>query len=296
MIDQIDVQIFEDYRPRLLGLAYRILGSLSDAEDAVQDTFLKWAKADRKIIENPSSWLTTICTRRCLDLLRAAHHTRVEYVGAWLPEPIQKPIEDDSDNNLDLVTSLKTAFLLMLDRLTPKERAAYLLHEIFDTPYVDVAQTLDINESACRKLVSRAKSNIDQTKTRFTTPLNRQNELLSAFQIAIKKGQVTEQLTSLLSDDIRLTADGGGKVPTILEILSGTEEVTTFLTNSLHEYWSEYEWGAIDINGERGFVLKNLGHFEATVSFSYDHNGKANNIYIVRNPEKLTNLNIVSIH
>ena len=117
MLGRADAQLFEDARPNLLGLAYRILGSLADAEDAVQDTFLKWAKADRDAIESPPSWLTTTCARRCLDLLRAAHRSRVNYVGAWLPEPIQKPIEDDTASNLDLAASLKTAFLLMLERL-----------------------------------------------------------------------------------------------------------------------------------------------------------------------------------
>ena len=175
MLSRTDARIFEEARPKLLGLAYRILGSLADAEDAVQDTFLKWAEADRDAIESPLSWLTTICTRRCLDLLRAANRSRVNYVGAWLPEPIQKPIQDDAETNLDLATSLKTAFLLMLERLTPKERAAYLLHDIFEMPYAEIAETLDIREGACRKLVSRAKANIDQAKTRFTTPVERQD-------------------------------------------------------------------------------------------------------------------------
>ena len=295
MLSRADTRIFEEARPNLLGLAYRILGSLADAEDAVQDAFLKWTKADRQAIKNPASWLTTICTRRCLDLLRSAHHSRVNYVGAWLPEPIQKPIQDDTAANLDLATSLKTAFLLMLERLTPKERAAYLLHDIFEVSYAEIAETLDIQESACRKLVSRAKENIDQGKTRYMTPVQRQDELLSAFQTAITSG-TTAQLASLLSDDIRLTADGGGKVPTVMEILRGPAEVTTFLTESLHEYWAEHQWDIVDINGERGIVLRNRGEIEATVSFAYDEAGKATNIYIVRNPDKLANFSEVSIH
>ena len=295
MLNRADALIFEDVRPTLLGLAYRILGSLADAEDAVQDTFLKWAKADRHEIEKPLSWLTTICTRRCLDLLRAANRSRVNYVGAWLPEPIRKPVQDDTESNLDLATSLKTAFLLMLERLSPKERAAYLLHDIFELSYAEIAETLHIREVACRKLVSRAKSNIDQAKTRYTTPVERQDELLTAFQAAITDGATT-QLASMLSDDIRLTADGGGNVPTLLEILCGKDEVTTFLTESLHEYWTGHQWNIVDINGERGVVLKDQGCIEATVSFAYDRTGRATNIYIVRNPKKLAHLGEVSIH
>lgn len=132
MSDRNDGLIFEKTRPMLLALAYRILGSRADAEDAVQDTFLKWQKADRDRIEHPASWLTTICTCRCIDLLRSAHRTRVDYVGSWLPEPVRTPVDERPEERLSLSSSLATAFLLLLERLTPKERAAYLLHEIFD--------------------------------------------------------------------------------------------------------------------------------------------------------------------
>jgi len=289
MQDRNESRIFEDARPNLLGLAYRILGSLADAEDAVQDTFLKWVKADREKIENAAPWLTTVCTRRCLDLLRSAHRSRVNYVGAWLPEPIQTPIENRAESRLDLASSLTTAFLLMLERLTPKERAAYLLHDIFDFTYPEIAKTLDIQEGTCRKLVSRAKTNIDQSKVRHTTPLERQNQLLAAFQSAITGGE-TAPLASLLSNDIQLSADGGGKVPAILHDLQGKTEVLKFLCQSLHEYWADFQWVIADINGARGIVLKNDGVTLATVSFAFDEAGQATNIYIVRNPDKLANL------
>ncbi len=295
MLDRDHAQIFEDARPNLLGLAYRILGSLADAEDAVQDTFLKWAKTDRGAIESTASWLTTVCTRRCLDLLRSAHRARVNYVGSWLPEPIHTPIENEAENRLDLASSLTTAFLLLLERLTPKERAAYLLHDIFDISYTEIAKTLDIQETACRKLVSRAKANIDQAQVRHTTPLAQQDQLLAAFQTAITSG-ATAQLACLLSNDIRLSADGGGKVPTILDVLQGKAEVIAFLSEGLHEYWADHQWVIVDINGARGIVLKNDGATTAIVSFAYDEAGKATNIYIVRNPDKLANLGTVAIH
>ena len=224
MATQGDARIFEEASPRLLGLAYRILGSRADAEDAVQDTFIKWQGADRSAIDNPAAWPTTACTHRCIDLLRSAHRTRVDYVGAWLPEPFHMSVDDNDDNALALTSSLSTAFMLMLERLTPKERAAYLLHEIFEMSYADVAKTLDIQEATCRKLISRARANIDQAKVRHVTPIGQQKELLAAFEAAAFGGG-TERLSALLSDDIRMTADGGGKASVIGRVLHGKAEI-----------------------------------------------------------------------
>ena len=295
MLNLEDTRIFEDARPNLLGLAYRILGSLADAEDAVQDTFLKWAQTDRYEVENAGVWLMTTCTRRCLDMRRSAHRTRVSYVGAWLPEPIQTPIESEAENKLDVVASLTTAFLLMLERLTPKERAAYLLREIFEVSYQDIADTLDMPENTCRKLVSRAKANIEHDKVRHTTPLEQQDQLLSAFKVAVTEG-ATEQLARLLSKGIRLSADGGGKVPTILNILRGKDHVLAFLFKGLKKYWAGHQWINVDINGARGFAIKHNGATVAAVSFAYDESGMATDIFVVRNPDKLSNLDAVAIH
>ena len=287
------LRIFETARPRLLGLAYRILGSRADAEDAVQDTFLKWQNADAASIDNPAAWLTTICTRHCLDCLRAAHRSRVDYVGSWLPEPIHLAVETDAEKNAELSSSLTTAFLLILERLTPKERAAYLLYEIFETPYPDIATTLDLDEAACRKLVSRAKQHIDQAKVRYIAPAARQDELLSAFQIAITKGE-TSQLAELLSDDIRFTADGGGKVSALLEVLQGKDAVLAFVQR-LHSFWSNLEWRDVNINGARGVLILQDGVVSAAVSLAYDEADRLSGIYVVRNPDKLAMLDVVAI-
>jgi RNA polymerase sigma factor (sigma-70 family) len=295
MPDRDDLGVFERARPNLLGLAYRILGSLADAEDAVQDTFLKWRQADHQEIESPAAWLTTICTRRCLDLLRAAHRSRVNYVGAWLPEPIHTPVEDDAESRLDLASSLTTAFLLLLERLTPKERAAYLLHEIFDVSYPEIAATLEMQESACRKLVSRAKANVDQAKVRQRIPLARQDALLAAFQGAIASG-ATGEFAALLSDDIRLTADSGGKAPAILEVLQGKAEVMAFVMDVLRQFWAALDWVPADINGGRGAILRKDGATIATLSFAYDEAGRASDVYIMRNLDKLSRLGAEAIH
>lgn len=294
MLDQADTQTFDDARPRLMGLAYRILGSRADAEDAVQDTFLKWLNADRGAIQQPAAWLTTACTRRCLDLLRAAHRNRVDYIGPWLPEPVQYGADIPSDDDLVLAASLKTAFLLMLERLSPKERAAYLLHEVFDTPYCDVAAALDIQENTCRKLVSRARSHVNLDRARHSTSVERQDQLLLAFQAAVTGGN-TDALQALLSEDIHLTADGGGKVAAIRKPVAGRASVCEFIAR-LQNYWADCDWQATDLNGERGFILRTGGEVHATVAFAYDAHGLATHIFIMRNPEKLTALGETALH
>ncbi|MCE8039786.1 RNA polymerase sigma factor SigJ [Halomonas sp. MCCC 1A11062] len=280
---------FEEARPMLLGLAYRILGSRADAEDAVQDTFLKWQAADREAIDTPHAWLTTACTRRCLDLLGNAHRARVDYVGAWLPEPIPTAVISDAERSMQLADSLSTAFLLLLERLSPKERAAYLLHEIFDTPYTEIAAMLEIKEPACRKLVSRARASLQSSEQRFVPPRERQQALLEAFRLATTEG-TTARLANLLSAEVRLSADGGGKVPTLLEPLHGIEGVLDFLVSRLRGYWFDYQWREADINGGCGFVMHREGSVVATVTFGYDRSGQATDIFIVRNPDKLARL------
>ena len=280
---------FEAARPFLLGLAYRILGSHSEAEDAVQDTFLKWHATDTRGIDNPRAWLTTLCTRHCIDQLRSAHKARTDYVGTWLPESIQTEPKGSPEQLLELSTSLSTAFLLLLERLTPKERAAYLLHDIFDTPYEQVASTLGISDQACRKLVSRARSSVAQGKPRHLAPRERQMQLLDAFQEAIASGS-SQRFAALLSQDVELCADGGGKVPTIRQTLHGKADVLAFVNGALREYWATYSWQHTDTNGGRGILLVADGRVVALVTFAYDDAGRASNIYIMRNPDKLAHL------
>lgn len=288
------IRFFEEARPRLLGLAYRILGSRAEAEDAVQDTFLRWQRVDVDKVESPGAWLTTACTRRAIDMLRASYRNRVDYVGNWLPEPVHTLIDSDTEAQMELSSSLSTAFLLMLERLTPRERAAYLLYEIFEMSYADVAASLDMNEPACRKLVSRAKARIGDEQVRYRPTPERQEELLTAFEDAIRTGQ-PGCLAAMLASDVRLTADGGGKVVTVTEDLEG-DAVLAFLTERLSEWWASYEWTFSDLNGSRGFVLHQGDKIVATVSFAYDAADCITDIFIVRNPDKLDRLGEFRIH
>ena len=293
-----DIAAFEQARPGLFGLAYRLLGSRADAEDAVQDTFLKWQAADRAAIETPGAWLTTACTRHCLDLLRNAHRSRVQYVGTWLPEPVRIADEADPQGDAELASSLTTAFLLLLERLTPKERAAYLLHEIFDMDYADIAVALEMQEPACRKLVSRARGHVEHARVRHATPPQRQAQLLSAFELAIQHGR-TDALAQLLSADVRLAADGGGKVAAARRVMVGEGEVLRFIRAGLHVWWSGFVLERATLNGNLGLILRGEdGQVTGTASFSYDEHGRLDGIYIVRNPDKLSRVDqrVRSIH
>ncbi|HGM7113350.1 TPA: RNA polymerase sigma factor SigJ [Serratia marcescens] len=281
--------LFESRRAFLIGLAYRILGSLADAEDAVQDTYIKWLHADRHSILNPAAWLTTVCTRRCLDLLRAAQQARVDYVGIWLPEPIQTAAAKTPEQTLELSSSLPTAFMLLLERLTPRERAAYLLHDIFDLPYADLAMTLGGEETACRKLVSRAREKVGRPEERNTQPTERQEALLIAFKTAVEMADI-EPLSTLLSEDVKLSADGGGKVPANLAELVGKRDVLEFIGGKLPVFWRAYLWQHALINGVPGALLSEQGRITASVSLSLNAEGRLAQVFIVRNPSKLSQL------
>ncbi len=289
MMDVKDTLIFEQTSPALVGLAYRILGSFAEAEDAVQDTFLKWSSADKDKILKPKSWLMTACTRRSLDLLKASHRSRISYVGTWLPEPLVDELKETPEDKVGLASSVTTAFLLLLERLTPKERAAYLLREIFDYSYADLAGVLEVSEAACRKLVSRAKKNIDVSDVRQNTPQDRQVELLGAFQEALVSGS-PKKLGSLLSADIQLCADSGGKVIAIREILCGKEGVLDFILQTLGPAWIDCEQIVTRLNGQLGIVLREQGTVTGAITFAYDQE-HLSNIYIMRNPEKLHRVN-----
>ncbi len=281
--------MFEDRRPFLTGLAYRILGSLAEAEDAVQDTYLKWQACERGTISNPAGWLTAVCTRRCIDMLRSARRSRVDYVGAWLPEPIQTMTGDTPEGAAELSSTLSLAFMLVLERLAPKERAAYLLREIFDQPYEDVAAALDVTEAACRKLVSRARGRIGREEPGAVVPRKRQDELLAAFQAAIATGS-TVQLAALMREDIELRADGGGKALALLHPLLGKANVLGFVGGTLNRSWSGYRWQRVDINGTRGALVFDGPNIVASVGLAWDAQGELIGIYIMRNPDKLARL------
>ncbi len=287
------LQTFEDSRSFLLGLSYRILGSFSDAEDVVQDVFIKWSETAIDQLDNPRAWLTTVCTRQSIDLLRAAHKSRTEYIGTWLPEPFYESaygshlISDDLSAEQESDETLSTAFMLLLERLSPKERAAYLLYEIFDQPYAEIARILEISAVYCRQLITRARQHISNEKSQITTlPSHRQQALLAAFQHAVQTGNL-EQLSQLLTEDIQLQADGGGKVSAVA-MLAGKEAVLRFFERLLFSNWSQLSWRGDTIHDGAGFICTDQqDQVNMALTFAFSSTGQISNLYVVRNPDKL---------
>ena len=283
------LDLFEKTRPLLRGLAYRLLGSMSDAEDAVQETFIKWQRADRDEIDNHQAWLTTVCSRHCIDVLRSARRKREEYIGPWLPEPVAEGIEDNPEDQIMLSSSLSLAFLTLLERLTPRERAAYVLREIFDRDYAEVAGVIGTSEVACRKLVSRARGFIKGERPRASLPPARQQSLLRAFQEALRSGD-TVRLAAMFSEDIRLATDGGGKAHAIREPLFGIDRIVHFFRAIFINNPDQGVLRERRLNGEPALVVEQDGKLVTTLSFGWEEDGRIREILIMRNPDKLARL------
>ncbi|TYC54137.1 sigma-70 family RNA polymerase sigma factor [Rhodobacterales bacterium] len=286
---------FEAARPKLLGLAYRMLGSMADAEDAVQDTFVKWQVAERTAIANPEAWLTRLCTNRCLDSLKSAHRNRVDYVGSWIPEPLQIGGRADPLDDVEKAESLTTAFLLLLERLSPRERAAWLLREVFGNSYDEVAGTLDIGEAACRQLVSRAARHLRQPASRFVPPPAHQEKMLSAFLAALETGS-HETLAGLLAETVQFQSDGGGKSTALSRVLETPEAVGKYVARILGRLWAGGRLETIGINGLKGLAVMRDDQLIAAVTFRYTEDGRIDRVFNIRNPDKLMRLRMPVRH
>src|SRR5262245_30092691 len=230
---------FEPYRRRLVGLAYRMLGSMADAEDAVQETYLRWHQVDRDNVSDPKAFLMTTTTRICLDMLKSARARRETYVGPWLPEPVLATAALAPDPRTELAEDLSIALLLTLDRLSPLERAAFLLHDVFDFSFNEVAAALERSEAACRQLAARARGHVREVRPRGVTAAPARSgeidakhaQLLSAFIAATQAGDLNA-LTQLLARDVRIVTDGGGKVRAALEVIGGADRAARFIVEA----------------------------------------------------------------
>lgn len=274
---------FEGERARLTRLAYRMLGSVAEAQDVAQDAWLRWDGAERAAIDDPAAWLTRVVTRLCLDRLRAERARREAYIGPWLPEPL---IEDAADP-VERAEDVSVAFLLALQRLSPLERAAFLLHDVFDEDYAAIARTLDRGEVACRRLLSRARAHIRDARPRFVVPADQAARLIGAFLAAAANNDASG-MAALLAEDCLLISDGGGKRPAALRPMVGRDEVMRLIEGLI---WRGKAPKIDDvrparINGAPGFILRDPGGVQ-TIAFEPDVDGRLAAIYIVRNPEKL---------
>lgn len=269
-----------------MGLAFRLLGTREEAEDAVQDTAYKWLSDKRAMPDQPLAWLTKVCTNRCIDMLRSPRRSRTDYVGPWLPDVFETGEVDNFEARAEIASSLSIAFLLLLERLTPRERAAYLLHEVFDFKHDEVSKMLEISAENSRQLTSRARRMVAKEEVRFTPDEARQTQLLTLFKDALETGEL-ESFASALSMDVELQADSGGVVPAIREVLSGRDAVAVFLEKASAVFWSSATFQIRTANGALALLVLEEDMPHALVSLAIEPDEKVGNIFIQRHPDKL---------
>ncbi len=275
---------FEPHRGFLSGLAYRMLGSVAEAEDVVQDAFLRWREVDRASIAEPRAYLARVVSRLCLDRMKSAHHRREQYVGTWLPEPVV------AEPGQSLADDLSVALLLALERLSPLERAAFLLHDVFDLDYAAVGEAIERSEAACRQLAARARENVRQDRPRYQANDAEARKLADAFAVAATTGDVVA-LTRLLADDAVYYADGGGKRRAALNPIAGKDRILRFFEGVQAKGTGGFSFDRVDavtLNGLPGFVVHTP---EGTETLAVEiANGLVVALYSVRNPDKVRHL------
>lgn len=275
------------HRGRLLGLAYRMLGSRSDAEDVVQDAYLRVAGVSG--IDNSEAYFVTVVTRLCLDRLKSARAQRELYVGPWLPEPVFDAEAMSADTASELADDLSFALLLALDRLTPLERAAFLLHDVFDAPFADVARVLDRSEANCRQLASRARRAVRSEAPPPTSAPEAHARLLTAFAAAVESGD-TARLAALLHDDAIAFGDGGGRKRAALRPIHGADHIIRFFLGIARKHaaaGSHIEIVPATVNGAFGAVVYLDGELDHVMTCAV-RDDRISALYAVRNPDKLT--------
>ncbi|WP_341705724.1 RNA polymerase sigma-70 factor [Ferrovibrio sp.] len=283
-------ETFERHRRRLFGLAYRMLGSVGDAEDAVQDTWLRWHRADAAAIRTPEAWLVTACTRLCIDRLRAAKTEREHYTGTWLPEPLVEL--DVSPDSAETADDLSMALLVVLERLSPAERAAWLLREAFDYDYPQLAAVLKKSEAACRQLVSRAQKHLQDARPRFAADAAAARDLAEKFARATRAGDAA-LFAGLLASDAMLWSDGGGKAQAALNIIHGAAKVVRFFIGIRPKQPPTLRHVSARINGQPGWVFYDgdVPYLAMAVDIAEGH---IRNVFIVRNPDKLARVPVLA--
>lgn len=282
---------FEAHRRRLRALAYRMLGSRAEAEDAVQEAWLRWNAADRGAVDNPAAFLSRTVTRLCLDRLKSAQAQREVYVGAWLPEPLvddETQFQPSPEAMHELADDLSFAFMLTLERLSPLERAAFLLHDVFDMDFEEVAATLGRSAPACRQLAARARVNVHANRPAARVSPDEAKRLAKAFVAALRSGDVAS-LAEVLAADAAFVSDGGGKVTAVPRPVVGRDKVAQVIIGFARLYDpSQIRLRPARVNGLPGFVLSALdGKPIQTIALEPDTQGQIKAIYVVRNPDKL---------
>jgi RNA polymerase sigma-70 factor (TIGR02957 family) len=279
---------FNRLRPRLQGIAYRMLGSSAEAEDLVQDTWLRWHEADTAGLDSSEAWLVSVTTRLAIDRLRSAKIQREHYVGTWLPEPLMSEAPVSPEQLLERVDDVSMAFMTLLERLAPEARAAYLLREVFDADYGEVAEALGKTEPACRQLVHRAKAQLQDQRPRYTVARETQLRLLRSFADAAARGNFNE-LKDMLADDAQLIGDGGGKVPSFGVPLLGGQRIAQLYLATFLRYPGAVRFEVVVLNGQWGLLRFVNEALESAQSLETDGE-RILRIHSQRNPDKLARI------
>jgi RNA polymerase sigma-70 factor (ECF subfamily) len=288
------LETFNQHRLLLFAIAYRMLGTVTDAEDVVQETFLRWQQTAEATVKSAKTYLSTITTRLCIDHLRSARVQREQYVGPWLPEPIMTQQTDDPAAQVELADSLSIAFLVVLERLSPIERAVFLLREVFDYNYDEIAQMVGKSPANCRQILRRSRQHIAAQRPRFPVSHQQQEQITAHFLQASTQGDL-QGLMALLAKDVTYWSDGGGQVAAALKPLQGAMKVARFLLALRSKWLSTSVVHVIEINGQPGMIALVDGCIHSVTTFDIV-DGYIQSVYTVRNPEKLKRLNEKAIH
>jgi RNA polymerase sigma-70 factor, ECF subfamily len=279
---------FQALRPRLFGIAYRMLGVRADAEDVVQDAWLRWRDTDPAALQSAEAWLVTVATRLAIDRLRAAKRERENYPGEWLPEPLVDVDEQTPERIAERADELSLAFLHLLERLGPEERAAYLLRQAFDYEYGEIAAMLGKSEAAIRQSVHRATERLRLDRPRFEVPREQHLQLLQRFVTAAATGD-RAAIHALLADDVAAIGDGGGKVASVPGGMHGAERVTNLFWAHHLRHGPRIAYRIVNINGTPGFLRFVEGKLESAQAVVTDGE-RIVSFYAVRNPDKLARI------
>jgi RNA polymerase sigma-70 factor (ECF subfamily) len=274
---------FEQHRTLLFSLAYRMLGTVSDAEDILQDAYLRIQSAATDVVEKPKAYLTTVVTRLCLNRLSAASRQREEYMGPWLPEPVETDAHPALADPLERVTlhdSISFALLVLLETLSPAERAVFLLHDVFDYKHKEIAAMLEKSEAACRQLCRRAKKHIAENRPRFDSDPVRHEQLLHGFIEVVDSGEI-DTFLQILADDVTLIPDGGGERGAAIRVLRGREHVVNFILGVQRIAPPDLRYEFVTLNGQRALLARLVDGRPYFALFVYAKDDLANLLYVV---------------
>lgn len=282
------IRLFHEHRSLLFSIAYRMLGTVADAEDQIQEAFLRWQRVSIADIKSPRAFLVTIINRLCISHLQSAHVQREQYFGQWLPEPLLTDRAYDPSDALAMEESLSMGFLVLLERLTPVERAVFLLREVFEYEFEEIARITGLTEVNCRQILRRARQHITDGRPRFDPSTEKQDELLTEFLGATVNGDM-DGLVALLSKDVVLYTDGGGKTTALPQPIYGPANVARLLSMALKKFAGNVVIRRAQINGQPGILGYINGVAETAVIVDIAEH-QIRNVYIVRNPDKLTRM------